>query len=41
VDARIAQFKANLSLTVDQAKNWPGLQSALHDDGIAQLAVTS
>ncbi len=37
VDARIAQLKANLSLTVGQEKNWPGLQSALHDDGMAQL----
>ena len=37
VDARIAQLKANLGLTVDQEKNWPGLQSALRDDGIAQL----
>ena len=37
VDARIAQLKANLSLTVDQEKNWPGLQSALHDYGVAQL----
>ena len=37
VDARIAQLKANLNLTVDQEKNWPGLQSALHDYGIGQL----
>jgi hypothetical protein len=37
VDARIAQLKANLSLTADQEKNWPGLQSALHDDGMAQF----
>lgn len=37
VDARIAQLKANLSLSVDQEKNWPGLQSALHDYGMAQL----
>ncbi|MGD0636325.1 MAG: Spy/CpxP family protein refolding chaperone [Beijerinckiaceae bacterium] len=37
VDARIAQLKANLRLTVDQEKNWPGLQSALRDYGIEQL----
>jgi hypothetical protein len=37
VDARIAQFKANLRLTVDQEKNWSGLQAALHDYGIGQL----
>jgi hypothetical protein len=37
VDARIAQLKANLRLTVDEEKNWPALQSALHDDGITQL----
>jgi hypothetical protein len=37
VDARIAQLKANLGLTVDQEKNWPGLQSALHDYEIGQL----
>ena len=37
VDARIAQLKANLRLTVDQEKNWPALQAALHDDGVGQL----
>jgi hypothetical protein len=37
VDARIAQLKANLHLTVDQEKNWPSLQTALHDDGVRQL----
>jgi hypothetical protein len=37
VDARIAELKAHLNLTVDQEKNWPGLQSALHDYGIEQL----
>ncbi len=37
VDARIAQLKANLRLTVDQEKHWPALQTALHGDGIAQL----
>ncbi len=37
VDARIAQLKANLHLTVDQEKNWPGVQAALHDYGIGQL----
>jgi hypothetical protein len=37
VDARIARLKANLRLTVDQEKNWPGLQTALHDYGVGQL----
>jgi len=37
VDARIALLKANLRLTVDQEKNWPGLQTALHDYGIGEL----
>lgn len=37
VDARIALLKASLRLTVDQEKNWPGLQTVLHDYGIAQL----
>jgi LTXXQ motif family protein len=37
VDARIAELKANLHLTADQEKNWPGLQTALHDYGIGQL----
>ncbi len=37
VDARIAQLKANLRLTVDQEKNWSGVQTALHDYGIEQL----
>jgi hypothetical protein len=37
VDARIAQLKAHLNLSVDQEKNWPGLQSALHDYGIQQF----
>jgi sulfite reductase beta subunit-like hemoprotein len=37
VDARIAQLKAHLNLTVDQEKNWPGLQSTLHDYGIEQF----
>ena len=37
VDARIALLKANLRLTVDQEKNWPALQAALHDDGVGQL----
>jgi hypothetical protein len=36
VDARIAQLKANLRLTVDQEKNWSGVQTALHDYGIGQ-----
>ncbi|MCI4678938.1 Spy/CpxP family protein refolding chaperone [Rhodoblastus acidophilus] len=37
VDARVAQLKASLHLTVGQEKNWPALRIALHDDGIAQL----
>jgi hypothetical protein len=37
VDARIAQLKSNLRLTVDQEKNWSGLQTALHDYGVGQL----
>jgi LTXXQ motif family protein len=36
VDARIAQLKANLRLTVDQEKHWSGVQTALHDYGIGQ-----
>lgn len=39
VDARIAELKAKLRLTADQEKNWPGLQSALHDDGIGQFKI--
>jgi hypothetical protein len=30
-DARIADLKANLRLSADQAKHWAGLESALHD----------
>ena len=37
VDARIAQLKASLRLTADQEKNWTGLQSAIHDYGIAEF----
>jgi hypothetical protein len=37
VDARIAFLKAGLRLTVDQEKNWPGLQIVLHDYGIEQF----
>jgi hypothetical protein len=37
VDARIAFLKAGLRLTVDQEKNWPDLQTVLHDYGIGQL----
>jgi hypothetical protein len=29
-DARTARFKADLQLTPEQEKNWPGLESALH-----------
>ena len=36
VDAQIAMLKARLQLTADQEKNWPGLQSSLHDFGMAQ-----
>ncbi len=37
VDARIAWLKAELRLTPDQEKNWPSLQTALHDYGVGQL----
>ena len=37
VDAGIAELKAHLNLSVDQEKNWPGLQSALHDYGVEQF----
>jgi hypothetical protein len=37
VDARIAQLKASLRLTPDQEKNWTGLQSAIHDYGVAEF----
>ena len=30
-DARIADLKANLRLSADQAKHWFGLESVLHD----------
>lgn len=30
-DARIADLKANLRLSTDQAKHWAGFESALHD----------
>jgi hypothetical protein len=30
-DARIADLKANLRLSAEQAKHWPGLESVLHD----------
>ncbi len=36
VDARIAELKADLHLTADQEKNWPSLQTALHDYGVGQ-----
>jgi hypothetical protein len=39
VDAAIADLKAKLRLTTDQEKNWSGLQSALHDDGIGQFKI--
>jgi hypothetical protein len=32
-DARTAGMKADLPLTAEQEKNWPGLESALHDIG--------
>jgi hypothetical protein len=37
VDAKIARLKAELRLTPDQEKNWPGLETALHDYGIDQF----
>jgi hypothetical protein len=39
VDARIATLKAGLQLTVEQEKNWPALQSQLHDYEIQQLEI--
>lgn len=35
-DVRIARIKANLRLTPDQEKNWPGLEGALRDTGKAR-----
>jgi hypothetical protein len=35
-DVRIARIKADLRLTPDQEKNWPGLESALRDAGKAR-----
>jgi LTXXQ motif family protein len=32
-DARTARIKADLRLTADQEKSWPGLEAALHDIG--------
>ena len=32
-DARTARIKADLRLTADQEKNWPGLETALRDIG--------
>jgi hypothetical protein len=37
VDAGIARLKASLRLTADQEKNWAGLQSAIHDYGVAEF----
>jgi hypothetical protein len=37
VDAKIARLKASLRLTADQEKNWPGLQSAIRDYGVAEF----
>jgi len=37
VDAKIAKLKADLRLTSDQEKNWPGLQTALHDNGVGEF----
>ncbi|MGA7426058.1 MAG: hypothetical protein WBX07_05590, partial [Rhodoplanes sp.] len=33
MDARSARIKADLRLTPEQEKNWPGLESALRDIG--------
>jgi hypothetical protein len=35
-DVRIARIKADLRLTPEQEKNWPGLESALRDAGKAR-----
>jgi len=32
-DVRIARIKANLRLTPDQEKNWPGIETAMRDIG--------
>jgi hypothetical protein len=37
VDAKVARLKASLRLTADQEKNWPGLQSAIRDYGVAEF----
>ena len=37
VDAKIAKLKANLRLTADQGRDWPSLESTLHDFGIDQF----
>jgi crotonobetainyl-CoA:carnitine CoA-transferase CaiB-like acyl-CoA transferase len=37
VDAGIARLKASLTLTADQEKHWPGLQTALHDYGVVEF----
>ena len=35
-DARTARVKADLRLTPDQEKNWPGFESAMHTIGMKQ-----
>jgi len=35
-DARTAHIKAELRLTADQEKDWPKLESALHDIGLSR-----
>jgi hypothetical protein len=35
-DAGIADLKANLRLSAEQAKHWPGLESVLHDIAVKQ-----
>jgi hypothetical protein len=37
VDAKIARLKASLRLTADQEKNWPGVQSAIREYGVAEF----
>ena len=37
VDAIIAKLKANLRLSADQNRDWPSLESTLHDFGIDQV----
>ena len=37
VDAKIAKLKATLRLTADQSRDWPSLESTLHDFSVDQF----